>query len=322
MLTMVSFAVTRRAYSRIIPSFCRRYEAETGVRVRFRQSYGGSGAQARAVIDGMPADVAALALPLDVIKMAQAGIVGADWRRRLPRDSTVSESVACLVTRRGNPLGIRGWDDLVRPDVSVIMANPRTAGVARWTFFALWGHRLDEGEEAARDYLRGVLRRVAVQPRDAREASDVFYKQRKGDVLLTYENEARFTNAVGDPEDALPYLSPNNNVLIRCPLALLDRNLDAQPPEARKAAQAFATSLFELDAQKEFVRCGFRSALPEAEAVADDAPPAVKGLWDVEERLGKWETLQKIFFDDGGVYATLQNELAEERAAARKKGQR
>lgn len=322
MLTIVSFAVTRRAYSRIIPAFCRRYEAETGVRVRFRQSYGGSGAQARAVIDGMPADVAALALPLDVIKMAEAGIVSKDWRSRLPRDSTVSESVACLVTRKGNPLRIRGWDDLVRNDVSVIMANPRTAGVARWTFFALWGHKLDEGEAAAREYLRGVLRRVAVQPRDAREASDVFYKQRKGDVLLTYENEARFTNTVGDPEDALPYISPDNNVLIRCPLALLDKNLDAQRPEARQAAEAFALSLFGLDAQQEFVRCGFRSALPEAEAVASDQPPRVRRLWDVEDRLGKWESLQKIFFDDGGVYATLQEELAAERAAARKRGER
>lgn len=176
------------------------------------------------------------------------------------------------------------------------MANPKTAGVARWIFLALWGHKLASGgEAAAKRYVTGVFDRVEVMPRDAREASDVFYTQRMGDALLTYENEAIFTNKVVSPDNPLPFISPDNNVRISCPVAIIDRNMAGADPEAREAAGAFVKYLFTPDAQREFAECGFRSVNDAVEVNV----PSVKKIWDVEKRLGDWNTVQKKFFSEG-----------------------
>jgi len=188
---------------------------------------------------------------------------------------------------------------LCREDVKIIVANPRTAGVARWIFLALWGHKLRHGEVAARRYVTKVFDNVEIMPRDAREASDVFYTQKFGDVLLTYENEAVFTNLVVSPKSPLPFISPNNNVRIVCPGSLIDRNLEGKPPEVIEAAKSFMNYLFTPDAQKEFLECGFRSAIATLENIEGiDNLPAVKKVWDVEKRLGSWSTVQKKFFDE------------------------
>ncbi|EFN55953.1 hypothetical protein CHLNCDRAFT_10401, partial [Chlorella variabilis] len=293
LLTLVSFAVTRKAYGKITKLFIRNYEEATGRTVRFRLSFGGSGTQARAVIDGMPADIVALALPLDVIKIADARLLREDWPTQFPNNSVVVESVCALVTRKGNPKNINGWDDLARDDVAVITANPKTAGVARWIFFALWGVKLKKGKQAANDY---VFDQVLVQPRDAREASDVFYRQGMGDVLLTYENEAIFTNLVVKEKERLPYIVPDNNIRIQCPLALVDHNLRDAPLEQREAASAFCRYLYTKEAQREFAACGFRT--PYKDLSEEFALQPVKGLWTVEKRLGGWKEVQKEFFDD------------------------
>ncbi|KFM24351.1 Sulfate-binding protein [Auxenochlorella protothecoides] len=303
MLTMASFAVTRRAYSKITQMFIKQYREQTGVDVRFRLSFGGSGTQARAVIDGLPADIVALALPLDVIKIAEAGLLDPDWAPKFPHQSIVVESVVSIVTRAGNPKNIRGWDDLIRPDVSCIVANAKTAGVARWIFLALWGVRAARGEAAAIDYVTRVYDQVVIQPRDAREASDVYYKQRRGDVLLTYENEAVFTNLVVSPHEQLPFISPDNNVRIQCPVALVDRNLDEGGPVARHAATAFVNYLYTTEAQRHFTACGFRSQDPELAAATD--LPAVKGLWTVEKELGTWAQIIQRFFSDGVTFKVI-----------------
>ena len=223
-LTLVSFAVTRKAYARITQAFSEKYERETGISVRWRLSFGGSGTQARAICDGLPGDVVALALPLDVQKISDAGLIDPDWRERAPNGAVVAESVVGIVVREGNPLGIKGWDDLARGQkqqqrsssssssssssfssssssssssdpadnealpqraLNVITANPKTGGGARWNFLALWGHRAkprsDAGDAAAAAFCEAVFRNVSIQPRDAREASDAFYNQGKGE---------------------------------------------------------------------------------------------------------------------------------------------
>ena len=179
-LTLVSFAVTRKALTRITAAFSHQYEAATGVKVRWRLSFGGSGTQARAVCDGLPGDIVVLALPLDVQKIADAGLIAPNWRARAPNGAVVAESVVGIVVREGNPYRVRAWADLIRPGLAVITANPKTGGGARWNFLALWaaaaGRRLD-GAARARAFCIDVFKNVAIQPRDAREASDSFYNQ-------------------------------------------------------------------------------------------------------------------------------------------------
>ena len=186
-----------------------------------------------------------------------------------------------------------------RDDIEVVSANPRTAGVARWIFLALWGHKMGKGEAAAKAFVTKVFDNVEVMPRDAREASDVFYTQGFGDALLTYENEAIFTNLVVSPKAPLPYISPDNNVRIACPAAMIDRNVDASAAstDVCQAAEAFLSYLFTPEAQKEFVACGFRST--NKIAAAESGSPPVRKVWEVERRLGDWITVQKKFFDEG-----------------------
>lgn len=294
----------------------------------FRLSFGGSGVQARAVMDGLPADIVALALPLDIDKIAERGLLDSNWRSRFPNNSNVSQSTIALVLREGNPKGVRGWEDLTRGDLEVICSNPKTAGVARWNFLALWGHKMARGDREAVDYLRRVFERVPVQPRDAREASDVFYNQRKGDVLITYENEVRLTNwACGRSHRGpgpLPYLVPDNNIRVEMPIALVDRNLERREPEAREAAKAFVEFLYGEEAQREMMQWGFRPIDRSLEREAERAHgfPSVRGLWRVDDKLGGWTATQRRFFDTGKVCDSILSAVAkkqlQERLAARR----
>ncbi|KAL4422115.1 hypothetical protein ABPG77_003400 [Micractinium sp. CCAP 211/92] len=315
LLTLVSFAVTRKAYGKITKMFIREYEEQTGRTVRFRLSFGGSGTQARAVIDGLPAEIAALALPLDTIKIADAGLIRQDWPAAFPNNSIVCESVCAIVVRAGNPKNIRSWEDLARDDVAVITANPKTAGVARWIFLALWGVKLSTGKKAATKYVTKVFDQVVVQPRDAREASDVFYRQGMGDALLTYENEAYFTNLVVPEKDRLPYIVPDNNIRIQCPISVIDHNLAPQAPEVREAATAFCQYLYTKEAQREFAACGFRT--PYKELQEEFGLPGVKGLWTAEKRLGGWKDIQRDFFDDQGICSEILRDVGARKLALR-----
>ncbi|KAG2486189.1 hypothetical protein HYH03_015151 [Edaphochlamys debaryana] len=319
-LTLASFAVTKLAYVRVTKAFREAYLREAGVDVRFRLTFAASGVQARAVIDGLPADVVALALPLDLDKIVGAGLIDPGWRTRYPSSSVVAETTVAFVVRQGNPKNIRTWDDLTRPGVQVVLANPKTAGVARWIFLALWGARMKAGAAAALEYVRKVFENVVVQPRDAREASDVFYKQKVGDVLLTYENEVILTNEVyGDK--ALPYLVPNYNIRIECPLALVDKVVDARGPEVRRAAADFCRFLFTAPAQSEFARLGFRvnpRTCKEVAAAQTGLPPAK--LWQVDKELGGWAAAQRRFFDAGAILDDIQAHVGRLRADQRRGG--
>ena len=322
--------------------------------MKFRLAFAGSSVQARAVCDGLPADVVALALPPDVERIVAAAggaLIRPDWPRRYPNGSIVCETTVAVVHRRGNPTNFRSWADLARPGVRIVVANPKTAGVARWIFLALWGSKMagkgdgggsggggGEGgggngkrrrrrkasaadEAAARDYVTRVFDNVVVQPRDAREASDVFYRQKLGDLLLTYENEAVLTNAVVGAAKALPYVVPSPNVRIECPLALVDGVLDKRPASARDAADAFARFLFTPGAQAEFGRAGFRPnprlSREVPEHVRASGSAGVR-LWSVDGALGGWAAAQAELFDPGRVLDQVQADVGGRRMEAQR----
>ncbi|WP_235299895.1 sulfate ABC transporter substrate-binding protein [Synechococcus sp. GFB01] len=229
-LLLVSYAVTKGAYARILPRFVDSWRAKTGQELTIKTSYGGSGSQARAVIDGLDADVVTLALSADVLKLEEAGLVDAGWEQELPNRSIITNSTVAFLTRPGNPKGIRSWADLTKPGVTVVTANPKTSGGARWNFLGLWGSVTQTGgsEQQAEAYVTSVYRNVENLPKDAREASDVFLKRDQGDVLLNYENEALLATKTGDLK--APFVVPELNIRIEGPVAVVDKVVDRKAP--------------------------------------------------------------------------------------------
>jgi sulfate/thiosulfate-binding protein len=207
-LLLVSYAVTKGAFDRILPQFQADWKTRTGQDIVVKTSYGGSGSQTRAIIDGLDADVVTLALAGDVLKLQEAGLIQPGWEREQPEGSIITHSVVAFVTRDGNPKGIRTWSDLAKPGVAVVTANPKTSGGARWNFLGLWGSvaRTGGSDAQARAYVTSVYKNVENLPKDAREASDVFLKRGQGDVLLNYENEA--IQATKSGELKAPYVVP------------------------------------------------------------------------------------------------------------------
>jgi len=302
-LTLVSYAVTQAAYEQIIPLFNEQWKAEhNGQEVIFDQSYGGSGSQTRAVIDGLEADVVALALALDTQKIEEAGLIEPGWEEEAPNSSIVHSSVAALVTRDGNPKAVQGWQDLTKEDVAVITANPKTSGGARWNFLALWGAITQTGgdDTAALDYVTQVYSKVPILPKDAREATDVFFKQGQGDVLINYENEVLLAKLNGEE---LPYVIPDVNISIDNPIAVVDTNVDKHGN--REAAEAFVQFLFTPEAQREFAKVGFRPVEETVKAEVANDYPEIKTLFTVDD-FGGWDEIQAKFFDDGAVFDQIQ----------------
>ncbi|NJO42643.1 MAG: sulfate ABC transporter substrate-binding protein [Cyanobacteria bacterium CRU_2_1] len=302
-LTLVSYAVTRAAYEQIIPKFATKWNAEHNQEVVFDQSYAGSGSQARAVIDGLDADIVALALALDTKKIEQAELIQPGWEKEAPNNSIVHTSVAALITREGNPKGVNGWTDLTRDDIEVITANPKTSGGARWNFMVLWGAIAQTGgdDTKALEYTTSVYQNVPVLPKDAREATDVFFKQGQGDVLINYENEAILAEQKGE---GLPFIVPTDvNISIDSPVAIVDANVDKHG--TREVAEAFVEFLFTPEAQEEFAKVGFRPVDPTVgEKYANEYPKITK-LFTVQE-LGGWDEVQAKFFDDNAIFDQIQ----------------
>ncbi|HEY9728596.1 MAG TPA: sulfate ABC transporter substrate-binding protein [Chroococcales cyanobacterium] len=301
-LTLVSFAVTKAAHDNIIPKFVEQWKKEHNQNVTFQQSYGGSGSQTRAVIDGLEADVVHLALALDTKKIEKAGLIQPGWEQKAPNDAIASKSVAAIVTREGNPKAIKTWADLAKNGVKVITANPKTSGGARWNFLALWGSVSKTGgdEKKAEDFTTKVFKNVPVLPKDAREASDVFFKQGQGDALINYENEMILAKQQGEK---LPYIVPDVNISIDNPVAVVDKNVDKHGN--REVAEAFVKYLYTPEAQREFAKAGFRPVDPTVEQEVASQFPKVKTLFTVKD-LGGWGDIQKKFFDDGAVFDKIQ----------------
>lgn len=297
-LTLVTYAVTQSAYAKILPKFAAKWKKETGQTVTFKQSYGGSGSQTRAVIDGLEADVVQLALESDVNKIQQAGLINSGWQKEAPNNGIVTKSVVALVTRPGNPKKIKGWQDLSRSDVKTITANPKTSGVARWNFMGLWGSVTHTGgnEAKARTFTTKVYNNVPILPKDAREASDVFYKQNQGDVLLNYENEILLAKSKGESE---PYIIPSVNISIDAPVAVVDKNANKKGTQA--VATAFVKYLYTAEAQEEFAKAGFRPVNTTVAAKYASKFPKVQKLYTIGS-FGGWGAVQDKFFKDGGIF--------------------
>jgi sulfate transport system substrate-binding protein len=303
-LTLVSFAVTKAAHAAIIPKFVEKWQKEHNQTVVFKQSYGGSGSQTRAVVDGLEADIVHLALALDTQRIEKAGLIQPGWEKKFPNNGIVSKSVAALVTREGNPKGIKNWADLAKDNVKLITADPKTSGVARWNFLALWNSVIKTGgdETKAIDFVTKVYKNVPVLTKDAREATDAFFKQGQGDALINYENEIVLARDKGEKTN---YVLPDINISIDNPIAVVDKNVDKHGN--REVAEAFVKYLFTPEAQREFAKVGFR---PVDETVAKikefaDKYPQIKTLGTVQE-LGGWDAVQKKFFNDGAIFDQIQ----------------
>ncbi|MBD2553778.1 sulfate ABC transporter substrate-binding protein [Limnothrix sp. FACHB-708] len=298
-ITLVTYAVTRAAYDKIIPLFVEKWKREQGQDVVVNASYGGSGSQTRAVLDGLEADVVALALAADTKRLEKGGLINPGWESEAPNNAIVTRSVIAFVTRQGNPKAVRNWPDLLKPEVSIITANPKTSGVARWNFLGLWGSVTHTGgsEEQALDYVRQVYRKVPVLPKDARESSDVFFRANQGDVLLNYENEVILAGLQG--QQSLFYVVPQTNISIEGPVAVVDKIVDRRG--TRAVSEAFVKFLFTPEAQREFAKFGFRPVEPSVVREFENKFPKVNKLYTVND-FGGWDAVNKKFFDEGAVF--------------------
>ncbi|XHX80261.1 MAG: sulfate ABC transporter substrate-binding protein [Stenomitos frigidus ULC029] len=304
-LTLVAYAVPKVAHDAIIPKFVEKWKAEKGQNVTFNQSYGGSGSQTRAIIDGLDADIVNLALGADVLKLVTAGFVSPDWDTKVPNNGIVSETVVAITTREGNPKNIKTFADLTRDDVKWVTPDPKTSGGARWNFLALWDYSLKTGgnEAKAKAFVAKAYKNVAVLAKDARESTDAFAKQGQGDALLNYENEVILIKSKGEKLD---YVVPEINFSIDIPVAVVDKNVDKHG--TREVAEAFVQYLFTPEAQAEFVKLGFRPLDADAgknKELTATYPP-VKTLGTIKE-FGGWDKVQDQYFGDNGVFDEIRD---------------
>jgi sulfate/thiosulfate transport system substrate-binding protein len=308
-LNLVSYTVTRDAYQKIIPLFAQKWQKETGQKVTFQQSYGSSSSQVRAVIDGLEADVIVLAMALDIQKLEQAKLIQSGWEQEFPNNSIVAKSVVALALRDDLNLKVETWADLANDNIEVITANPKTSGGARWNFLALWGAITQAGgsEEEAEIFVEKVFKNTPIFPKNAREASDMFYTKKQGDVLINYENEIMLLTK--EKGYKLPYFVPTNyNISIDNPVAIVDQNVEKH--KTRKVAEAFAKFLYTPEAQKAFAETGFRSINPEIVQEFKQQYPEIKNLFTVQD-LGGWDYIQNKFFEDGAMFDQMLQKLGK-----------
>jgi len=306
-ITLVSFAVTKAAHAAIIPKFVEKWQKEHNQTITFKQSYGGSGAQARAVIDGLEADIVHLALALDIKKIEKAGLIQPGWEKKVPNQGIVSKSVAAIVTREGNPKKVKTWTDLARNDIKLITADPKTSGGARWNFLALWNSVIKTGgdETKATEFLTQVYKNVPLLTKDSRESTDAFFKRGQGDVLINYENEILLAEKEGEKVTAV---IPDVNISIDNPIAVVDKNVDKHG--TRKIAEAFVKYLFTRSAQEEFAKQGFRpvdETLAQTKEFAEKYPK-IKTLSTIND-LGGWDKVQAKFFADQGLFDQIEAKI-------------
>jgi len=309
-LTLVAYAIPKAAHDAIIPKFVEKWKAEHGGQtVTFNQSYGGSGTQTRAIIDGLEADVTHLALAADTDKLVKAGLVSADWDKKVPNNGIVAKSVVAIVTREGNPKKIKTFTDLTRDDVKWVTANPKTSGGARWNFLALWdyGLKTTKDEAKTKEFVTKAFKNVAVLAKDARESTDSFSKQGQGDALLNYENEIILAKSKGEKVD---YVVPETNVSIDTPVAVVDKNVDKHG--TREVAEAFVNYLFTPEAQAEFVKLGYRPLDADTAKTKEntDKFPPIKTLGTIKD-YGGWSDFQKKFFEDGAVFDQIEDTIGK-----------
>ncbi|MGE5865569.1 MAG: sulfate ABC transporter substrate-binding protein [Rhizobacter sp.] len=301
-LLNVSYDPTRELYTEYNAAFARYWKARTGDTVTVKQSHGGSGKQARSVIDGIDADVTTLALAYDIDEIAQkARLIAPDWQKRLKHNSAPYTSTYIFLVRKGNPKGIKDWGDLVRPGVSVITANPKTSGGARWGYLAAYGHALRQpgGTDAkAREFVSALFKNVPVLDSGARGSTVTFAERGIGDVLLAWENEAHLSiKEFGDGKFDIVY--PPSSILAEPPVAVVDKVVDKRG--TRAVATAYLDYLYSSEGQEIAARHFYRPIDPAVAAKYARSFPKVN-LFTIDQVFGGWTQAQKTHFADGGVF--------------------
>jgi len=301
-LGLAAYSTPREVYGqKVLPAFAEAWRRKTGQTVAFRESYQGSGAQARAVVAGFDADVVALALEPDVERVRSAGLITHDWKAQAQR-GVVTRSIVVIGVRKGNPKHIRDWDDLAKPDVAVLSPDVRTSGGAMWNLAAIYGAALRghtkaaAGDaDAATRLLGTVLRNVKIFDHGARE-SLLNFERGQGDAIITYENEILLGRTKGHDYE---YVVPESTISIECPVALVDGYVERH--HNRQAAEAFVDFLWTKEAQTAFAAYGFRPVVAVDAAAGTAALPPPKDLFTIED-LGGWKKLQSTVFDANAAY--------------------
>jgi sulfate transport system substrate-binding protein len=305
-LLNVSYDPTRELYVEFNAAFAKHWKEKTGDTVTVKQSHGGSGKQARSVIDGLEGDMVTLALAYDIDMIAEKGrLLPADWQKRLPNSSSPYTSTIMFLVRKGNPKGIKDWDDLVKPGVAVTPANPKTSGAARWTYLAAWGYALkkNNGDEAkAKEFVARFYKNVPVLDTGARGATTTFIQRGIGDVLVVWENEAILAikeSGKGEFEIIAPSLS----ILAEPPVAVVDKVVRRRGTEA--VAKAYLEFLYTPAGQEIAAKHHYRARLDSiAQKYAGDFPKL--NLFTVDEVFGDWRKANKTHFAEGGVFDQIQ----------------
>lgn len=299
----VSYDPTREFYKEVNTVFAAEWKAKSGESLDIKTSHGGSGKQARSVIDGLEADVVTLALAYDIDSIAEkAALFPKTWQKRLPDNSSPYTSTIVFLVRKGNPKGIKDWGDLVKPDVKVITPNPKTSGGARWNYLAAYGWALKQpgGSDAtAKDYLTKLFKNVPVLDTGARGSTTTFVQRGIGDVFLSWENEAFLAvNELG--KDKFEIIVPSLSILAEPPVTLVDKNVDKHG--TRKAAEAYLNFLYSPQGQKLAAKHYYRPRKPEQADPVDIARFPKSELFTLDSVFGSWAKAQATHFGDGGVF--------------------
>ncbi len=305
----VSYDPTRELFKQINPLFVAQWKTKTGEEIQIQASHGGSGAQARSVIEGLAADVVTLALADDIDAISRkSGKIPANWQSRLPHNSSPYTSTIVLLVRKGNPKDIKDWDDLARPGVVVVTPNPKTGGGARWNYLAAWGFGLKKfkgNEEKTRDFVRAIYKNAPVLDSGARGSTMTFTKRELGDVLITWENEAHLAlKEYGD--DRYEIIIPSLSILAEPAVAVVDANVDAKG--TRDVAEAYLRFLYEPEAQTIIAKNFYRPARPEYVDRTQLALFPKLQLITIDKAFGGWQAAQKKHFVDGAIFDQMLKE--------------
>jgi sulfate transport system substrate-binding protein len=310
-IVLGAYTTPREAYGKLIPLFKERWKQQTGQDLTFQESYLGSGAQSRAIVEGFEADIAALSLEADVTNIVKAGLITHDWSNN-PTKGMISDSIVAFAVRKGNPKGIKDWADLAKPGVEVLTPNPKTSGGAQWNIMALYGAAKrgfvtgvpKDDDAAATAFLKAVLKNVKVMDKGARESITNF-EQGVGDVAITYENEVVVGHQHGQDYELV---IPQSTILIENPIAIVDTYVDKHG--SRKPVEAFVQFLYTPEAQQIFAQFGLRSIDPTVAQATAAQFPAVKDLWKIDV-FGGWKAATPDFFGESGVFTKAVAEVQQ-----------
>jgi len=300
-LLNVSYDPTRELYTEFNEAFAKHWKAKTGDTVKIDQSHGGSGKQARSIIDGVPGDVATLALAADINALHEKGdLIPADWQSRLPNNSTPYTSTIVFLVRKGNPKGIKDWNDLIKSGVEVITPNPKTSGGAQWNFLAAWAYALKQnnGDEAkAKEFVTELYKHVPVLDTGARGSTITFTQRKIGDVFLSWENEAYL--ALKEYPGEFEIVTPSLSILAEPPVTVIDKNVDKKG--TREVATEYLKYLYSDEGQNIAAKNFYRPSNPEIAAKYADKFAKVE-LITIDDVFGGWKKVSKPYFGEGGIF--------------------